>query len=39
MLSGDIQLRSKHELIEKFIEENLPKIDNPDTIEDDFQNY
>lgn len=39
MLSGDIQLRSKRELIEKFIEENLPKIDNPDTIEDEFQNY
>ena len=39
MLSGDIQLRSKRELIEKFIEENLPKIDNPDTIDDEFQNY
>ncbi len=39
MLSGDIQLRSKRELIEKFIEENLPKIDNPDNIEDEFQTY
>lgn len=39
MLSGDIQLRSKRELIEKFIEENLPKIDNPEAIEDEFQNY
>ncbi|OBX26822.1 type I restriction enzyme R subunit [Gelidibacter algens] len=39
MLSGDIQLRSKRELIEKFIEENLPKIDNPDDIEDEFQTY
>lgn len=39
MLSGDIQLRSKRELIEKFIEENLPRINNPDNIEDEFQTY
>src|SRR5690606_20515909 len=35
----DIQLRSTRELIEKLIEENLPKIDNPENIEDELQSY
>jgi type I restriction enzyme R subunit len=39
LLSSDVQLRSKRELIEKFIEENLPKIDDVDTIQDEFEKY
>ena len=38
-LSGDIELRSKRELIEKFIEENLPKINDVDNIQDEFEKY
>jgi len=39
LLSGQSQLRSKKELIEQFIEENLPKISNSDSIESEFTNY
>lgn len=39
LLSSDVQLRSKRELIEKFIEENLPKIDDVDIIQDEFEKY
>ena len=39
LLGGDIQLRSKRELIEKFIQENLPQIDNADNIQDEFEKY
>jgi len=39
LLGGELELRSKRELIEKFIEENLPKIDNPDNIPDEFEKY
>jgi type I restriction enzyme, R subunit len=39
MLNSDVQLRSKRELIEKFIEENLPKIDDADNIQDEFEKY
>ncbi len=39
LLAGDIELRSKRELIEKFIRENLPKIDNADNIQDEFEKY
>ncbi|MCM4150024.1 type I restriction endonuclease subunit R [Arenibacter sp. N53] len=39
LLGGDIMLRSKRELIEKFIEENLPKIDNVDNIQEEFETY
>ena len=39
LLGGDIQLRSKRELIEQFIEENLPKIDDVDAIQDEFEKY
>ena len=38
-LAGDVSLRSKRELIEKFIEENLPHIENPDDVEDEFDQY
>lgn len=39
ILSGDVELRSKRELIEKFIEENLPNIDDLDTIDDEFERF
>jgi type I restriction enzyme, R subunit len=39
LLGGDIELRSKRELIEKFIDENLPKISNADNIQDEFEKY
>ena len=39
LLGGDIELRSKRELIEKFIIENLPLIDNADNIADEFEKY
>ena len=39
LLGGDIQLRSKRELIEKFIDENLPHIHDADKIEDEFEQY
>lgn len=39
LLGGDIQLRSKRELIEKFIEENLPFIKEGDDIEDEFEKF
>ena len=39
MLSGDIDLRSKRELIEKFIEEHMPNIADADSIPDEFQKY
>ena len=39
IIAGDVELRSKRELIEKFIEEQLPKIDDVDTIQDEFDKY
>ncbi|MBC30464.1 MAG: deoxyribonuclease HsdR [Muricauda sp.] len=39
LLSGEVELRSKRELIEKFIEENLPKINDVDDIQDEFEKY
>jgi type I restriction enzyme R subunit len=39
LLGGDVMLRSKRELIEKFIEENLPFIVDPDKIEEEFEQY
>ncbi|HMV10873.1 MAG TPA: type I restriction endonuclease subunit R [Cyclobacteriaceae bacterium] len=39
LLNSEVQLRSKRELIEKFIEENLPKIDDADNIQDEFEKY
>jgi type I restriction enzyme R subunit len=37
LLSGDAQLRSKRELIEKFIQENLPYIEDSDNISEAFE--
>jgi len=37
LLSGDVKLRSKRELIEKFINENLPKIKDTDDMYVDFE--
>jgi type I restriction enzyme R subunit len=39
LLGGDIELRSKRELIEKFIQENLPLIADADNIQDEFEKY
>lgn len=39
LLGGDITLRSKRELIEKFILENLPHIADIDNIPDEFEKY
>jgi type I restriction enzyme R subunit len=39
LLGGDIMLRSKRELIEQFIEENLPFITNADDIDDEFKQF
>jgi type I restriction enzyme R subunit len=39
LLSGEVELRSKRELIEKFISENLPYIEDVDTIPDEFEKY
>lgn len=39
LLGGDITLRSKRELIEKFIDENLPHIHDADKIEEEFNQY
>ncbi|MCA1759009.1 MAG: restriction endonuclease subunit R, partial [Bacteroidales bacterium] len=38
-VAGDPRLRSKRELIEKFIYENLPHIDDSDDIPDEFFNF
>jgi type I restriction enzyme R subunit len=39
LLGGDIQLRSKRELIQKFIDENLPHIKEGDNINDEFEKF
>lgn len=39
LISGDVELRSKRELIEKFIEQNLPIIQENDDIPDEFNKY
>lgn len=39
LMGGDIELRSKRELIEKFIAEHLPHIDEADNIQDEFEKY
>ena len=39
MLSSDSQLRSKKELIERFIEENLPLVRDSDLVADEFDTY
>lgn len=37
LMAGDAQLRSKRDLIEKFIEENLPRIEDSEDIPDEFE--
>lgn len=39
LIAGETQLRSKRELIEKFIRENLPAIEDSDTIPDAFERF
>ncbi|MCU4155226.1 type I restriction endonuclease subunit R [Carboxylicivirga sp. A043] len=39
IISGDTQLRSKRELIEKFINENLPQVEDSDDIPDEFYSF
>src|SRR5690554_2614863 len=39
MLAGEANLRSKRELIERFIEENLPVIEDTDTITEEFEKF
>ncbi len=39
LISGNVQLRSKRELIEKFIQKNLPHIDDVDDIPEVFEKY
>jgi type I restriction enzyme R subunit len=38
-VAGDVELRSKRELIEKFIEQNLPKLDSSAEIPDSFEDF
>lgn len=39
LVAGEVQLRSKRELIEKFIEENLPKLKPNDSVLGEFGDY
>ena len=39
MLSSDVELRSKRDLIEKFIKEMLPNLTDEDDIEDEFKKF
>ena len=39
LIAGEAELRSKRVLIEKFIQNNLPKISDSEAIEDEFKNY
>ncbi|WNB17550.1 type I restriction endonuclease subunit R [Marivirga arenosa] len=39
LMGGEIELRSKRELIEKFIDEHLPKIEDTDKIADEFESF
>ncbi len=39
MLKGEVELRSKRDLIEKFIDQMLPHITDVDRIEDEFKKY
>ena len=39
ILAGEVELRSKRELIEKFINENLLQIDNVDMIPEEFERF
>ncbi|MGV3601351.1 MAG: type I restriction endonuclease subunit R [Dyadobacter fermentans] len=39
LLTGEANLRSKRELIEKFIAENLPRIEDNETLPDEFEKF
>jgi len=39
MMAGDAKMRSKRELIERFIQENLPVIEDSDDISEEFENF
>lgn len=39
LLGGDVKLRSKRELIQNFIDENMPNIKDGDDIEEEFEKY
>src|SRR5690606_28996443 len=39
LLNTEVSLRSKRELIEKFIQENLPNIEDTDTIPEEFEKF
>lgn len=39
MIGGDVELRSKRELIEKFINEHLPHIEDAETVTDEFEKF
>ncbi|WP_017496807.1 type I restriction endonuclease subunit R [Flavobacterium sp. WG21] len=39
LMGGDIQLRSKRELIQKFIDENMPRVKDGDSIGDEFEKF
>lgn len=39
LIAGEAQLRSKRELIEKFILENLPQVDDADDIPEEFEKF
>jgi type I restriction enzyme R subunit len=39
LMTGDTQMRSKRELIEKFIQDNLPHIDDSDNIPEEFESF
>lgn len=39
LLNSQVSLRSKRELIDKFIQENLPSIEDTDTIPDEFEKF
>ncbi len=39
LVSGEAELRSKRELIERFIEKNLPQIDDPADIPEEFNSF
>lgn len=39
LVAGEVQLRSKRDLIEKFIEENLPKLKPTDNVISEFEGY
>jgi len=39
MMAGDAKMRSKRELIERFIQENLPNLEDSEDVSDEFDNF